>query len=308
MIMTKNKITIIGAGMVGSTTAFSLVENSVVEEVALFDINSKLAKAQVMDIQHAAPFCGSARIKIGDYKDCRDSKIAIITCGANQKIGETRLDLIKKNSLIIKEIVPKIFKENPKIILIMVTNPVDILTYEAIKMFPSKKKQIIGTGTILDSARLRHLIGEKLNIGSTSIHSYIVGEHGDSELPLWSTAAIGNSKLLKWKSLSDKDRMFIFSQARNAAYAIIEGKQATYFAIAAGVAYLSKVILNNKRLVLSVSHLIEGEFGIKDVCLSLPVVIGSEGIVSRIDLDISGKEKRMLQNSARVLKEAIKKL
>lgn len=299
----KNKVTIIGAGMVGSTAAYSLVTSDITNEIALIDINKKLAEAQVMDIEHAVPFYGYTNVKVGTYKDCADSKVAVICCGAAQKPGETRLDLVKKNSAIIKEVVPKIFKQNPNIILVMVTNPVDVLTYLSVKMFPHKKKQIIGTGTILDSARFRHLLSEHFKIDPRSINAYIVGEHGDSELPLWSTASIGNMALEGCNGIAARDKKIIFNKARNAAYAIIEGKQATYYAIASGIADLVRAILYNKNTVLPVSHFQDGEFGVRDVCLSMPVVVGEKGISGKICLKISATEKKLLKKSAAVLKK-----
>ena len=304
----KNKITIIGAGMVGSTTAFSLLAANIAEEIAIIDINKKLVDSQVMDLQHSVPFWGYAKVHTGSYNDIKDSRIVIITCGSAQKPGETRLDLIKKNSVIIKEIIPQVFKKNPLVIVIMVTNPVDILTYISIKMFPDKKNQIIGSGTILDSARFRFLLGQKLDVDPKSIHAYIVGEHGDSEVPLWSTASIGNAPIDKFKKLTAKEKDKIFKSAKNAAYAIIAGKQSTYYAIAAGVAQLSKAILFDQKTVLSVSHLIEGEYGIKNICLSLPVVVGRRGIVNKLPLNISPLEKKKLQSSANQLKAAYRGL
>ena len=304
----KNKVTIIGAGLVGSTTAFSLLADNIAEEIALVDINKKLVSSQVMDLQHSVPFWGYAKVKVGTYHDIKDSRLVIIAGGASQKPGETRLDLIKKNSTIIKEIVPQIFKANPKVIVIMVTNPVDILTHLAIKMFPDKKDQIIGSGTVLDSARLRFLLGERLGVDPKSIHAYIVGEHGDSEVPLWSTASIGNAPLDKFKKLTAAEKNKIFKKAKNAAYAIIAGKQATYYAIAAGVAKIAKAIIFDQKTVLSVSHLIEGEYGLRNVCLSLPVVIGRTGIIGKLPLAISQEEKKQLQTSAAKLKEAYKSI
>jgi L-lactate dehydrogenase len=298
----KKKVTIFGAGMVGATSAYSLVANQTVNEIALVDINKKLARAQVMDLQHSISFSGYTKIKVGNYSDIKNSDIVIITCGAAQKEGETRLDLIEKNSKIIKEILPKVFKQNQNAVVVIVTNPVDVLTYQAIKLFPSKKKQIFGTGTILDSARFRFLLSEKLNINPSSIHAYIVGEHGDSELPLWSAVTIGNAGVEKFE-LSNSDKENIFNQAKNAAYAIIEGKQSTYYAIASGVEKVVDCIINNKKTVLPVSHLIENKYGIKDVCLSLPAIIGSEGIIQTIDLDITKAEKLLLKKSAKVLKK-----
>lgn len=302
----KNKVTIIGAGFVGSTSAFSLISHDICEEIALIDTNKKLVESQVMDLEHSTPFYGSTRVKVGNYNDCRNSKAIVITCGAAQKPGETRLDLVKKNSTIIKEIIPKIFKVNPKAIIIIVTNPVDVLTYQAIKMFPEKKNQIIGSGTILDTARFRQLLGEELSISPKSIHAYIVGEHGDSELPLWSTAQIGNTKIKDLKKISEANKIKIFNKARNAAYTIIKGKQATYYAIGAGVALLVRTIFHNSNQVFSVSHLMTGEYGLKNVCLSMPAVIGQNGISQKIKLNISYKEALLLKKSAKVLKKIIK--
>lgn len=302
--MKKDKVSIIGAGMVGSTTAFGLIASDITEEIALIDIDKKLAAAQAMDLQHSMPFWGYTNIKAGNYDDLIDSPIVIITCGAAQKPGETRLDLLKKNTAIIKDIMPRIFKANPDIIVIMVTNPVDILTNIAIKMYPKKKNQIFGSGTILDTARFRYLLGEKMDVNPKSVHAFIVGEHGDSELPLWSSATIGSTPLDRFYKLNEKQKKQIFEGAKNAAYAIIEGKQATYYAIAAGLVQLVKAILLNKRTVFTVSHLLEGELGIKGVCLSLPRVIGENGIERKIDIVMNKIEKELFRKSASKLKQA----
>jgi len=306
--MFKNKITIIGAGMVGSTAAYGLIAADITEEIALIDLNEKLVKSQVMDLQHSVPFWGYTDVKVGSYDDIKDSSLVIITCGAAQKTGETRLDLLKKNSGIIKEIMPKIFKKNPNIIVLMVSNPVDILTNIAIKMFPSKRKQIFGSGTILDTARLRLLLGERISVDPKSVHAYIVGEHGDSELALWSTATVGNTMIDNFYKLSSSTKKKLFNQAKNAAYAIIEGKQATYYAIGAGIVQISRAILFDKKTVFTVSHPLKGEFGIKGVSLSLPAVIGRQGILRRVNMEISAEEKKLLQASAAKLKTAEKDL
>lgn len=304
----KNKVTIVGAGMVGSTTAYSLIKDSQVGEIALIDLNQKVAKAQVMDLQHSVSFSSYTKIKVGRYQDIKDSQIVVITAGAAQKLGQTRLDLVKENSVIIKDIASQAFKQNPKVIIVIVTNPVDVLTYQVVKMFPAKKNQILGSGTILDSARFRFLLGEKLKINTSSIHAYIVGEHGDSELPLWSTATVGNNLIEKYYKLSQKEKDKIFSQAKNAAYAIIEGKQATYYAIASGVSKIVKAIVDDQRTVLPLSHLFEGEYGIRNICLSMPVVLGRSGIVAKINPEISATEKRLLRQSAAELKQVAKKI
>ncbi len=298
-----DKVTIIGAGMVGSTIAHSLVMKEIAQEIAIIDINEKLVESQVMDLQHAVPFVGQTDVHIGSYDDCVDSAVVVITCGVAQKEGETRLQLVEKNAKIIRDIVPQIFEKNPDIVLIMVTNPVDILTKLAIDMFPDKKDQIMGTGTLLDSARFRHLIGKKLDINPKSIHAYILGEHGDSEFPVWSTAAIGNMKLGTCNRLEESDKDKIFQEAKNAAYTIIEGKQSTYYAIGAGTAYLLHAILHNKKTVLPVSHLIEGIYGVSDICLSMPAVVGKKGIVGKICIELSQEEQNNLQKSAKILKK-----
>ncbi len=301
--MLRNKVSIIGAGMVGGTTAYSLIAAGSVEEIALIDIDKKLSQSQAMDLQHSMPFLGYTRVKDGSYSDLKDSRIVIITCGASQKVGETRLDLLKKNSAIVRELMPQIFKQNPEIIVIMVTNPVDILTNIAVKMYPQKQKQIFGSGTILDSARLRFLLGERMSVDPKSLHAYIIGEHGDSEVPLWSAVTVGSTPLDKFMKLTGKEKDEIFKNAKNAAYAIIAGKQATYYAIAAGVTKLVKAVIFNKKTVFTVSHPVDGKFGIKDVSLSLPVVIGAAGVLRDINIELSREEKKLLQLSAKNLKK-----
>ncbi len=301
----KNKVTIIGAGFVGSTIAYSIVLDDSAEEIALIDLNEKLVEAQVMDLAHSAPFVGQTTLKVGTYDDCVDSAVAVITCGVAQKEGESRLDLVEKNAAIIRDVVPKIFEKNPDIVIVMVTNPVDVLTYLAVEMFPQKKQQIMGTGTLLDSARLRHLIGKQLHINPKSIHAYIIGEHGDSEFAMWSTAAVGNMRLGTCHDLSEDEKNDIFHQAKNAAYTIIAGKQSTYYAIGAGAAHLVRAILFDKRTVLPVSHLMEGDHGLEKVCLSMPVVVGRGGVMAKLCMDLNQAEEEALRASAQKLKETI---
>lgn len=304
----KNKVTIIGAGYVGATLAYSLMHQNVVEEIALIDINEKLVQSQVMDLQHSLPVLGYSEVKVGSYADIKDSTVAVIVCGFNQKSGESRLDLVQKNAGIIKEIVPKIFQQNPEIILLIITNPVDVLTHLAISLFPEKKNQIIGSGTMLDSMRLRFLVGEYLNIDPKSVHAYIVGEHGDSELPLWSVATVGGQKITTLHEYNKKKFEELFIQARQVVYAIISGKQATYYGIAAGAAFLINSIVLNKKTVVPVSHLMEGDYGLTDVCLSMPVVIGEAGILNRLNLTIAGEEKSLLKKSAESLNKVFKSI
>ncbi len=301
----RNKVTIIGAGMVGATIAHSLVMRDTAEAIALIDINEKLVEAQVMDLQHAVPFVGATEVSVGTYEDCADSAVVVITCGASQKPGQTRLDLVGKNAAIIREIVPQVFAQNPDAVIVMVTNPVDVLTTIAGEMFPDKRAQIIGTGTVLDSARLRHLLGRKLHINPRSIHAYMAGEHGDSEFVLWSTATVGGMRLDDSGCLPIINKEQIAQEARNAAYAIIEGKQSTYYAIGAGAADVVRTILYDKRTVLPVSHWMGGEYGISDVCVSMPAVVGRGGIVGRLCVDITENEVNKLRKSAEIIAETV---
>ena len=300
----KTKVTIIGAGMVGSTIAYSLVLQDIVDEINIIDLNTDLAKSQVMDLQHSVPFVGRTTISTGSYADCSDSQVTVVTCGAAQKPGESRLALVQRNAAIVESVVEEVFSNNPESILIMVTNPVDVLTHLAVKKYPHNKNRIMGTGTILDSARFRHLLGAHLDIDNRSIHAYILGEHGDSEFPIWSAATMGNMRLLDHRALSDDDKHRIFEEAKNAAYTIIEGKQSTYYAIGAGCAHLIRAIVRNRKSVLAVSHLIEGMYGVEDVCLSMPVVVGREGIVERLQVELNKEEQDLLLASAAALKAA----
>lgn len=288
--------------MVGSTLAFSLITRKVTEEIALIDINDKLAEAQVLDLQHAVPFCGSTKVFRGTSDDYTDSAVVAICCGAAQKPGQTRLDLVRHNSEIIKGIVPEVFEKNPEAIVVIVTNPVDVLTQLAISLCPERKDQIMGTGTLLDSARLRHLLSLKLGVNAQSIHAYIIGEHGDSELPLWSSATMGNMKLGLCEDLTEDDKQKIFEEARSSAYTIIEGKQATYYAIGAGGAQLISSILHNERSILPVSHYQTGDHGVEDICLSMPVIVGRKGILGHVCLELSDDEQTKLQASATILR------
>lgn len=300
----KNKVTIIGAGFVGSTSAYSLIASGGVQEIALIDINKSLVRAEVMDLQHSVPFWGYSNVKVGSYNDIKDSKIVVIAAGAAQKDStQDRLELASKNVSLIKKILPEIFKKNQNAIVVIVSNPVDVLTYFAVKMFPKKKKQIFGSGTVLDSARFRFLLSQKLSVNPSSIHAYIVGEHGESELALWSTATIGNSKLDSFGNLTEKEKNKIFEQAKNAAYTIIEGKKATYYAIGAGVAQIAKAILFDQKTVLPVSHFIENKYGIDNVCISMPAIVGKKGIIESLPVGLNSAELKLLAASAKKLKK-----
>ena len=304
MSIAHRKVTIIGAGYVGSTSAYALIAARLANEIALLDVNTALARAQAMDLQHAMPFHAPLSVHAGTYADIRDSAIVIIAAGANQKPGETRLDLIKKNTAIMHEIGSNIFRMNKSAVVLVVTNPVDILTYQLIKRYPQHRPRIFGSGTVLDTARLRFLIGAFTQVNPSSVHAYICGEHGDSEFPLWSTANIGQVPILDYPGCSRKKLDALFEQARHAAYAIIEGKQATYYAIASGVAHIVDAVFNDKNDVLPVSHLLTNYHGISDVALSVPAIVGSKGIRAQMKLDLRAEEVKRLRASAQKLKAA----
>ncbi|MFA6304220.1 MAG: L-lactate dehydrogenase [Patescibacteria group bacterium] len=305
--MRTNKITILGAGSVGCSTAFSLMHQKAIGEIAIIDLNQKTLEAQVHDLADAIPVLGKVKVKAGTYADIKDSQIVVVACGAAQVSGaQSRLDLVSINAKIMKEIVPKIFKQNPKVLLIMVTNPVDVLTQIAISLFPDKKKQIFGTGTLLDTMRLKYFLAKFLSVDSSTVDAYMAGEHGDSSVAFWSTAKINGKKLVNFSKLNNLQRQKIDLAVKKSAAEIIAGKGATFYGIGAGTAYLISCLLSGKKTTLPLSHLMNGEYGLTDVCLSVPTVIDKSGIVSKVILPISPAEKQLLHSSAAKLKEVFK--
>jgi len=307
------KVAVVGAGFVGSTTAYTLMLSGLVSELVLIDINKEKAEGEVMDMNHGMPFVRPVDIYIGDYKDCAGADIVIITAGANQKPGETRIDLVKKNTEIFKGIIDQILKYNTDCILLVVTNPVDILTYVTYKLSGFPKNRVIGSGTVLDTSRFRYLIGQKVNIDPRNVHAYIIGEHGDTEVPTWSLANIAGIPMDNYcKSvemcLGEATRKEIFDNVKKAAYHIIDKKGATYYAVALAVRRIVEAIVRNENSILTVSSLIEGQYGINDICISLPSLVNRQGIVNILDIPISNEELMLLSKSANTLKEAAKTL
>lgn len=292
---------VIGTGAVGSTTAYTLLLRGRMDELVLIDVNAKKAAGDALDMNHGLAFAEKAEIWAGTYEDCRGADIIIITAGAAQKPGESRVDLLKRNVAIFESITTEVLKYNSDGILLIASNPVDILTYFTWKKSGWPQQRVIGSGTLLDSARFRYLIGEKLNIDTRSVHAHIIGEHGDSELPLWSLANVAGTDI----DLSEKEREEIFISTRDAAYQIIEAKGATYYAIALALDRICAAILNNEAAVLNVSTLLSNYHGISDVYLGVPCVVDSSGIREVLPLKMNGKEKEMLQRSAAKLKGLI---
>lgn len=310
---TAKKVTVVGAGFVGSTTAYTLMLSGLVSEIVLIDVNKGKADGEVMDMNHGMPFVRPVRIYSGNYSDSKDSDIVIITAGASQKPGETRIDLLNRNTAIFKNIISEVTRYNSDSILLIVTNPVDILTYVTYKLSGFPKNKVVGSGTVLDTARFRYLLGEHAGIDTRNVHAYIIGEHGDTEVPAWSLANIAGIPMDTYCDRCDscidgEIRKNIYNNVKNAAYQIIEKKGATYYAVALAVRRIVESILRDENSILTVSSLLEGEYGLQDICLSLPSIVNSSGIEKIMDVPISDIEKELLVKSGNSLKEILGKL
>jgi len=302
------RIAVVGTGNVGSTLAYALLLSGLAAEIVLIDANRAKAEGEAMDLQHAVPFAHPTRVWAGDYADCAGAIATVIAAGVNQKPGETRIDLLKRNALVFAEVVPQVARHNPEGILVIATNPVDVLTYTSLKLSGYPWQRVIGSGTILDTARFRHLLSRYFKVDSRSVHAYIIGEHGDSEVPVWSLANIAGMRLQDFCAAQnvacDAAAMDeIFRQTRDAAYQIISRKGATYYAVAAGLMRIVEAIVRDQRTVLSVSSLVHDCYGINDVCFSLPTVVSRSGIEQVLRLNLNEKEAEALQHSAAVLRK-----
>ncbi len=307
------RIAIVGAGNVGATFGYSLLISGLATEIVLIDANHAKAEGEAMDLNHAMPLGRPARIFAGGYEDCAGAAITVITAGSAQRPGETRLDLLQSNTAIFKQIIPSVVKHNPNGILLIATNPVDILTYVALKISGLSRNHVIGSGTVLDTARFRYLLSQQFDVDPRSVHAFIIGEHGDSEVPVWSLANIAGMRLAQYCAVnglgcSQPILDDIFEQTRDAAYHIIERKGATYYAIASGLMRICEAILRDQGTVLSVSSLINDYYGIDDVCLSLPTIVDLDGAERVIRLDLSADEIEGLRKSASLLKSTIAQL
>lgn len=312
-IKTPTRVAIVGAGNVGATFAYSLLLSGLASEIVLIDNNPSKAEGEAMDLSHAMPLSHPARIWAGGYENCSGAAIVVITAGTAQKPGETRLDLAQRNADIFRQIIPNVMRHNPHAILLVATNPVDILTYAALKLSGLPRSQVLGSGTVLDTARFRYLLSQHFGVDPRSVHAFIIGEHGDSEVPVWSLANIAGMRLPQFCAINglgcDQPVLdTIFAQTRDAAYAIIERKGATYYAIASGLMRICEAILRDQATVLSVSSFIEDYYGISGVCLSLPSVVDLGGIERIIQLDLSPDEIKGLQRSANLLRQSIEQL
>lgn len=307
------KIAVIGCGFVGSASAFALMQSKLFSEIVLIDADHAKAEGEAMDISHGIPFVGNMKIYAGTYDDIVDAAIIVITAGAGQKPGETRLDLVHKNLNIFKSIIPEIAKRECRGILLVVANPVDILTYAAIKLSGFPEQRVIGSGTVLDTARLKYQLGEHLSVDSKSVHAFIIGEHGDSEIAAWSLANISGIPLNDFCELrghTDHQRNMdrIAEEVKNAAYEIIKKKRATYYGIAMTVKRICEAITRDEKPILPVSNYIDGEYGLHDIVLSMPAVVGASGIEYQVPIKINETETEQLKASAATLRSVIDKL
>ncbi|HKJ45781.1 MAG TPA: L-lactate dehydrogenase [Balneolales bacterium] len=308
------KVVITGAGAVGATFAYALAQSGTADEICLVDLNRDFLQGQVLDLAHGMPYYPPVDIYSGDNEDYRDAHVIVITAGAKQEHGETRLDLLKRNAAIMEHIVEEIIASGSDAVIVVVSNPVDILTHVALKKSGWPRGRVLGSGTVLDSARFRYLISEKLSVNVRNVHAYIMGEHGDSEFAAWSMTNIAgvpiddfcdrNDVIQNWPEVRNE----IVTEVRNSAYHIIDYKGATNFGVGLALVQIVGSILQNQQRILTVSTLLEGEYGLDDVCLSLPCVVSQEGVKNVVLSDLPDEEATYLNKSAEILKKALNDL
>jgi L-lactate dehydrogenase len=305
-----NKVGLIGTGMVGASFAYSLMQRGVANELVLIDADAARAEGEMMDLNHGLPFVRPMRIIAGDYSDLADAEVIVICAGIGQRPGQTRLELLQTNAGIFHNIVPKVMAVNQDAILIVATNPVDILTQIAAQIVGLDRCRVLGSGTALDTARLRYMLGVHYGVDSRSVHAYIVGEHGDSELALWSLANIAGVRLADFVGANGQgydqaalDR--IFSQTRNAAYEIILRKKATYYAIGLGLLSMVEAVLRDQHTVMTVTSPLSGQYGVSGIAISMPAIVGRKGVEEVLNLPLSESELAAFQSSAQTLKDRL---
>jgi len=302
------KVAIVGAGFVGTTFAYSLLIRGLVSQIVLIDINKERAEGEAMDLSHGLPFAHPVKIWAGDYSDCKDADIVLIAVDKGAKIEKSRLELAQGNFEILKQIIPNITEHNKECILLVVSNPLDVMTYSALKLSGFPKSRVIGSGTILDTARLRYMLGKYLQVDTRNVHAYIIGEHGDSEVPVWSLANIAGIRLKDYcpicKVPYDSD-MFneLFLKVKNAGYEIIERKGRTNYGVGLSLTKIVESIIRDENSVLTISCFLENYHGVSDVCLSVPAIVNRDGIKETIELPLDEKEVEDFRKSARIIKK-----
>ena len=303
------RVGIVGCGLVGSTAAYALALGGTVSEIVLIDLNPGLARAHAEDILHATPFSAPVRVIAGDYSDLKAAGLVVLSCGVAQRPGETRLQLLERNVAVFKEVVPEVLKYASDPVLLIASNPVDVMTQVVTRISGLPAFRVMGSGTILDTARFRALLGEHLGVAPLSVHAYVLGEHGDSEVLAWSNAKVGGVPLLDFAAQADSPvteevRARIDDGVRNAAYRIIEGKGATYHGIGAGIAQIVKAVRDDERRVITLSSLTGDIEGFQGICLSLPRLVGAKGVLGELRPSLSEEEQGLLLKSAQTLKQA----
>jgi L-lactate dehydrogenase len=312
--ITARKVVIVGAGAVGSSFAYALAQRGVADEIALSDINRDYAEGQVLDLAHGLPFYPNIQIKVGSAEDFADANVIAITAGAKQAPGESRLNLLQKNARMIENIMDEIAAQNSKAVVVVASNPVDILTQVAIKHSGWPKTRIIGSGTVLDSSRFRYLLSKHCDVDVSNVHAYILGEHGDSEFPAWSMTHVGGIPIDEYCPQCatcgnwELEREEIARQVKESAYHIINYKGATYYAIGMALVRITAAILQDQHSILTVSTLLDGEYGLRDVCLSVPVMLGKDGVKRIIEARLPAEEQSLLEKSAEVLRKSYTEL
>ncbi len=308
--MNPRKAAVIGCGFVGSAIAFALMQSRLFSEMALLDADADKADGEAMDIAHGVPFAGQMKIYAGNYEDIADAAIIIVTAGANQKPEETRLDLVHKNVAVYRNIIPQIAGQGFEGILLVVSNPVDILTYAAVKLSGFPEQRVIGSGTVLDTARLKYALSEHLGVDSRNLHSFIIGEHGDSEIAAWSSTNVSGIPLDDFCEMRGhfnhaQAMRQIAEEVKNSAYEIIEKKGATYYGIAMSVKRVCESIVRDEKSILPVSSVMHGNYGIDGIALSMPAIVGSDGVENHVPISLNEKEIESLRHSAETIREIV---
>ena len=307
------KIAIVGAGFVGATSAYAMIISGISSELVMIDVNKDKLTGEVMDLMHGASFVKPVQIYAGDYEDAVGADVVLIAAGANQKLGESRLDLVHRNTAIFNEIVPQVCQACPDAILMIVTNPVDILTYVTLKISGFPPSRVIGTGTVLDSSRFRQVLSDYLGVAAINVHAYVIGEHGDTEVPVWSLTNVAGvpleeyySKVLGRAGTLERDELFTL--VKSAAYEIIKGKGATYYAIGLAVRRILEAVMRDESSILTVSSLVDGVYGLSGLCLSLPSIVNASGVERVLELPLNEAEKTEFLQSAETVKGIIREL
>jgi L-lactate dehydrogenase len=303
----KFKVSVIGCGNVGSTAAYAMLLDGTPNEITLIDRDKNKAKGLLLDFQHALSFLPYAKVEAGDdLALTKESDLIVITAGARQKEGETRLDLIETNRKIFKKLIPQLVKQSPDAILLIVTNPVDVLTHDALKYSKLSANKVFGTGTMLDTARLQYHLSDKLKVSPRDVQAFILGEHGDTSFPVWSSANIAGKSVFDFPKFSKKAADKCYQDTKNAAYRIIHDMGFTCYSIAIVIREIMKAIYEDSHIVVPLSTELKGRYGLRNVSLSIPCVLGSEGIVNKIEIPLSAQEKRQLKKSAETLRSYYK--